>query len=501
MTVTPDTKYEAEIVRLSILPEERYLKALADLVIDIAEANGIGKKETSHLKKVLIDIFRNIVKYGFKGDTCKPIDVILSKRLHTFVIALEDRGLPFDYENLKQGEDKLFRSYMSRGYADTVNFSSLGNRGNRTEIIKNLPSSDIRQEMDISEHHEHLKAAPAPPDAEFTIEVFDHKNVNDLVRLVYKCYGYTYANEFMYYPERIEALLHSDLMTSCGAYDGDKELIGHLALVFAKPGARVGESGEAVVDPRYRGRSIFQKMKNFLKEQSTSNGLFGIYSEAVTVHPYSQKGNLDVGASEIGYLLGYSPGTVSFQNITDGEKPRRQSVALMYLPVLQSPTGKVYIPGVYKDILAEIYSNIKIKREFLAEDTDYTFDPDSESKVSVKLRADHNQGIITVKSYGPSTLSEIKYHHRKLLLEQVDCIYADIPLNQEGSGHTAKALRELGFFFGYVVPEYSDSDVLRLQYLNNVEISRDDIKTASTFGEKLLDFIFRDMAYLDQKAT
>ncbi len=493
MTNTTNTKHEIEIARLSILPEDRYLKALVDLVSDIAEANGISRKETSHLDKVLMDIFRNIVKYGFQDDTCHPIDVIVSKRLHTLVIALEDRGLPFDYENLEHGEDKRFKSYMSKGYADTVKFRSLGNRGNRTEIVKNLPSRDIREEMDISEHHEHMKAEPAPPDAEFSIEVFNHKNVNDLVRLVYKCYGYTYANEFMYYPVQIEALLHGDLMTSCGTYDSAGELIGHLALVFSKPGARVGESGEAVVDPRYRGRKIFQKMKNFLKMQSAENSIVGIYSEAVTVHPYSQKGNLDIGSSEIGYLLGYSPGTVSFQNITEGEKPRRQSVALMYLPVLESEPVKIYVPEAYKELIAEIYENIGIKREIITEDRDFRVDPESESRVSVKVRADHNQGIITVESYGESTLSEIKYHLRKLCMEHVDCIYTELPLNLEGAGHVAQALRDLGFFFGYVVPEYSDSDILRLQYLNNVEIEREDIKTASPFGEKLLGFIFEDL--------
>lgn len=493
MTLAPENKHEKEIARLSILPEDRYLKALVDMVSDIAEANGISRKETSHLDKVLMDIFRNIVTYGFQDDTCTPIDVIVLRRLHALVIALEDRGLPFDYENLEHGEDKRFRSYMSKGYADSVNFQSLGKYGNRTEIVKNLPASDIREEMDISEHHEHMKAEPAPPDAQFTIEVFNHKNINDLVRLVYKCYGYTYANEFMYYPEQIEALLHGDLMTSCGAYDSTGELIGHLALVFSKPGARVGESGEAVVDPRYRGRKIFQKMKNFLKEESAANGIVGIYSEAVTVHPYSQKGNLDIGASEIGYLLGYSPGTVSFQNITDGEKPRRQSVALMYLPVLESEPSKIYSPEAYKKIISDIYSNIGIKREIITEDRDFKYAADSESKVSVKVRTDHNQGIISVESYGDSTVGEIRYHLRKLCVEHIDCIYADLPINHKGAGHTAEALREIGFFFGYVVPEYADSDILRLQYLNNVEIEREDIKTASTFGEELLGFIFEDM--------
>jgi len=493
MSDTPETKHEIQIARLSILPEDRYLRAAMDMVNGIAGANGFGKKDTKRLDEVLNDIFRNIVKYGFQGDTCHPVDVIVSKRLHTLVIALEDKGLPFDFEKLEHGEDERFRSYMFKGYADNVQFMSLGNRGNRTEIVKNLPAKDIREEMDIREHHKHLKAEPAPPDAKFTIEIFNHKDVNDLVRLVYKCYGYTYPNEFMYYPEKIEALLHGDLMASCGAYDSNGKLIGHLALVFSKPGARVGESGEAVVDPRYRGRQIFQKMKSFMKDYCASNSIVGIYSEAVTVHPYSQKGNLDIGAGEIGYLLGYSPGSVSFQNISDKEKPRRQSVALMYLPVLESDSANIYVPEAYKKLIGDIYKNIGVKRNLITEVGDFKFGKKSESKVQVSVRTDHNQGIITVESSGDNTLGEISYHLEKLCLERVDCIYADLPLNLEGTGHIAEALMGMGFFLGYVVPEYADSDVLRLQYLNNVEISRDDIKTASPFGEELLDFIFGDM--------
>jgi serine/threonine-protein kinase RsbW len=67
-------------------------------------------------------------------------------------------------------------------------------------------------------------------------------------------------------------------------------------------------------------------------------------------------------------------------------------------------------------------------------------------------------------------------------------------MKQRGAGCVASAVRKLGFFFGCVIPEYRDGDILRLQYLNNVEISREDIKTASEFGEKLLGAILADMS-------
>ena len=489
---TNNSNIDKEIAHLKILPEQRYLRAIVDLVSDLANANGISKKDIKNLDKVLVEIFNNIVKYGFQNDTCKSIEISIFKRLHTLVISLEDKGLPFDYENLELGEDKRFKSYLSKGYADQVNFYCLGTLGNKTEIVKNLPASDIRETMQISEHHQHLEIEPVGPGAEIKIEHFQQDKIHELVRLVYKCYGYTYANEFMYYPEQIESRLHSKLMSSCGAYNKDNELIGHLAFIFSNQDAKVGESGEAVVDPRYRGNGIFPKMKSFLTDHAVKHELIGVYGEAVTIHPYSQKGSLELGSTETGFLLGYSPGTVSFQNISENEKPRRQSIALMYTPIAKSKKAKIYVPEKYLEIINTIYSRMGYERELVIENQESVYQHSDPGHVSVTMRSDHNQGIITVSKFGNNTLNEIRFHLKQLRLQRTDCIYVDLPLNQSGSGYKASKLRELGFFYGYIIPEYSDSDVLRLQYLNNVEIDREDIKTASEFGAQLLDLIMND---------
>ncbi len=143
---------EAELARITILPEKAVIKALVDMVTDIAESCGIGRKESDNLDRVLVDIMDNIVKFGFEGSRNKPIEVIISRRLHALVVAVEDKGLPFDYEKLERGEEKRFGSYLSRHYADEVHFATLGAGGNRTEIVKNLPATDIRQ------HYGHIRA-------------------------------------------------------------------------------------------------------------------------------------------------------------------------------------------------------------------------------------------------------------------------------------------------------------------------------------------------------
>jgi anti-sigma regulatory factor (Ser/Thr protein kinase)/GNAT superfamily N-acetyltransferase len=486
------TQPELEIARVRITAEKSNLDALVDLVTDIAEANGISEKDALKLDQVLDDILENIVRYGFEGDAQNPVDIIISKRLHSLVVAVEDKGLPFDYDRMESGEEIRFKSHLSKHYADEVHFQSLGNRGNRTAIVKNLPAYDIREVMHISEHHEHVKAEPAPPDEPISIDMFDMDKVHELVRLVYKCYGYTYANEFMYYPEQIEARLKSGIMNSAGAYNSSGDLIGHLGFIYSKPGSRVVESGEAVVDPRYRGRGIFQMMKNYLKEYVAQKNVLGIYGEAVTIHPYSQKGSLELGGRETGYLLGYSPGTVTFHNISEEEKPRRQSVAFMYTPVSAAEGRKVYVPEVYKDMLANIYERAGFDRILIPEDENAGLRRRGKGRTNILFRHDHNQAFIQIDKPGSKTLNEIRFQLKHLTIERFDCIYLDIPLREKGAGYIASEARNMGFFFGCVMPEYDEGDALRLQYLNNVDISKDDIKTASEFGRSLLENIFED---------
>jgi hypothetical protein len=85
----------------------------------------------------------------------------------------------------------------------------------------------------------------------------------------------------------------------------------------------------------------------------------------------------------------------------------------------------------------------------------------------------------------------IRFRMRELCLHRIDCIYVDLPLCRPGTREAGDSLEELGFFFGCMIPEAREGDILRLQYLNNVEIKRDDVHTASDFGQELLETVFR----------
>jgi serine/threonine-protein kinase RsbW len=486
-----ENEAEHVLARVTVRADPHFLPALTDLVSDIATTAGLDKEGARKLDTVLDQVFRNVVEQGYKGDADQWIDVSVSRRTHALVVAVEDKGLPFDYRRLQANQDSRFTAILSAGYVDQVNFLNRGPGGNRVELIRELPAEDFRDRADPEEHKTTIEAPEAHPEEAISTRLMHPEEAADLARLVYRCYGYTYAGEFIYYPEKVEAKQRAGLMKSYVACNQRGELIGHLALTYPRPGAKVVESGQAVVDPRYRGHGLFQRMKRQARDDAAANQVVGIYSEAVTIHPYSQKGSLDVGAHEVGFLLGYTSGTVSFRNISESEKPRRQSVAFLYLTALDHVPMTVFLPAPYRGLAQAIYDAIGIQRQCVSEHATNQGLPSS-GHLTVSLRPDHNQALLTVDTLGRDSLDSIRSHLHELRLQRVDCIYVDLPLAQEGAGAVGTGLRELGFFFGALIPEFGQGDVLRLQYLNNVDIVPADIHTASEAGRKMLAAILED---------
>ncbi len=112
------------------------------------------------------------------------------------------------------------------------------------------------------------------------------------------------------------------------------------------------------------------------------------------------------------------------------------------------------------------------------------------SRISVDVRTDHNLAFARVEEPGSDLTELVGQRLRELCLHRVDCVYVDLPLSHPA---TARAgLEGWGLFFGGITLQAhpAGGDILRLQYLNNVEIERGDVSTASDFGRELLDLIF-----------
>jgi hypothetical protein len=230
-------------------------------------------------------------------------------------------------------------------------------------------------------------------------------------------------------------------------------------------------------------------MKTFMAEWAADAGMYGLYSEATAVHPYSQRGNLHLGARETGFLLGYIPASVSYKQIGESGEGRRGSVALFYMRVRDEPEREIYPPAPYLEAIRRVVEHNGLRRT-IGEVPDPALQP---SRISVEVRQDHNLAFLRVEEPGADLEELVRSHLRDLSLHRVDCVYLDLPLSHPATQRSAAGLNNLGVFFGGVIPEdhSGGGDVLRLQYLNNVQIETGDVSTASDFGEELLGLIFR----------
>ena len=480
---------EGPVARVTVTTGAELLPAVVDFVRQVARRLGLGDKAAEQLDQAVETVCRNVIERGFDPDEEGQYDVEILRRPGRVVIAVEDRGLPFDYTPLQDGADTALPEMLHRSFADEVRFINLGRGGNRVELIKHLSHTDVREHLPEAEHHRTVRAPAAPEDAQLEIRMMRPEESFELSRCVYRSYGYSYDWDYVYYPDRIRELQESGLMRSCVAVTQGGEFVGHLAVRVESPDSPVGEAGQAVVDPRFRGHHLFPKMKTFLAERAKNARMYGLYSEATAVHPYSQKGNLHLGAKETGFLLGYIPASVSYKEIGEDREGRRGSVALIYMRTNPEPERTIYPPAAYREAVRRIVEHNGLRRTG-GDGSEAEVPP--ASRMSVDVRRDHNLAFLRVEEPGADLQELVRLRLRDLCLHRVDCIYVDLPLSHPAVQSAGARLNELGFFFGGIIPELRDGDVLRLQYLNEVDVRPKDVSTASDFGGELVNLIFEE---------
>ncbi len=401
-------------------------------------------------------------------------------------VTIEDRGMSSGLEKPEPAGRSGPGTIPVEAFADEVDLLSLGHRVKRVEIVRSLPLWDIVPESSMPQ----ATAKPVPSDAPVELRLMRPDEGLDLARLVYRCYGYGYARDSIYSPETVREYLKSGLVISYVAVTPDGEIVGHVALVRHRPEDRVGEMGQAVVDPRYRGRGLLEKLSQCVVNRAREDGLAGAFAEAVTAHPYSQKSALSLGFRETGVLLGFLPAKTVPGRASDREAPRRSSIILFYMAFNQRPGVPVYPPLHHEPIIRSIYENAGIKRSFSgAADSGGPAGLPPRSRIGVSIRAAAGHACIRVLEYGADLETAVRSYFDELCNRRIDCIYLDPPLEDPAAQSSCAAMELLGFFFGGIVPETPAGDVLRLQYLNNVEIHPAGLQTASHFSRGLLDYV------------
>jgi GNAT superfamily N-acetyltransferase len=327
-------------------------------------------------------------------------------------------------------------------------------------------------------------------DAAFRFLSPDEANV--LTGAIEVAYGDSYDVRWVYDEAEVRARLADGRYVSCVAESPDGELLCHEGMSMAAAGDAVAHTGQAVTMPIARGQHIFTRTKGFLMDWARERGLAGMFSEATAAHPYSQRANVELGAHETGFLLGWIPASVA-NDAAGGASRKRQSAALFYTKLNDGHERRVYAPPRHHEIVGQTLALCELRGTLSVPPPGCELP--AATRFEVEVDGDHNLALITVLVPGADLETVLRAERRHLFHRLgLDAIYVDLPLEQPATALVADDLERLGVSYAGVFPNRrTDGDVLRMQSLHGVRVKADDVAVASDHGRELLDYVLADL--------
>ncbi|MEQ8767864.1 MAG: hypothetical protein RL885_28430 [Planctomycetota bacterium] len=484
-TVPGASKRSGELVRIR-LHGERCLKAAGAAAASVAGNLGFVDEDRSRVESVVLGLCREVVEHHFDSPSDADFTLILSERPGGLDIRIEDRGLPYPADEFSLGRETLIGRLHARGEVDSLRFESRGLEGNNIQVGF---SPSARQQKHLADQSA-VDTDPVPVDAHVSVRPFKPKDAPAIARCAYRCYGYTYANDFIYYPDQLRSLIERNLLQSLVGVNEHDEVVGHYGLFREHDDSRVAETGLAFVDPRYRNHHLLHTLKEAVNSTIESLGLVATFADAVAVHEITQKANVKTGAVETGLLLAEIPAFTTFCGFD--QEPRQRGTVVLYFHVIGNvPRRTVHLPACYRDLLTGIYDRLGLDRSLAESSTD---GPADRTSLHVEIKSRRGLARIEVERAGRDIVSEVTRAFEALCQERFDVIHLDLDLGDPAQMAAVDAMRELGFFFGGLIPELWQTDVLRLQFLNELELDTSRIILYSDEAKALLQFLEQERA-------
>ncbi len=483
------------LARVTLPADPASVPALQRFMMQAASACVDCPEDLPPLGQLVEEVALHVIRTAFDPGETGEYTAELTKRPDQVVFAIEDKGLPAPFHTPpngaasgESGERSGFQPFFPANLAHRVAFLNLGRGGKRLEVARALSGPPGAGPLDDGGAD-----ADEPPRAldSVTLRLLEPADAASLSRLMYRSYGYTYGSEFVYYPERIVAMLASGTLVSLIAVNEADEVVGHLAMLLHGPDSTTGETAMAAVDPRYRGRRLFERMKDEMRDLAQSRRFFGLYSEAVAVHTFTQKGNLALGGFETGFLLAFTPATQVFRKISDGPVADRRSAVLFYLRTNDEPDRVIHAPSHHRAVMESIVQRGGMNRRIDAPPPHLSLHGlrGRSTALDVAARQDVGRAFLTVRTFGADVLKRVQEELRTLCRHGYACVYLELPLSDPMTAVLCKGFEAFGFFFAGLLFEVDGGDALRLQYLNGAAVNQDDIKVASEFGRDLLSYV------------
>lgn len=318
-------------------------------------------------------------------------------------------------------------------------------------------------------------------------DLFRPEDARGVAELFTEVYGKDYPARIVYQPDKlIEAFERGDNIPIV-VRTGDGRLIGYASFFRVAPNKGVYEKGNGAVSLAYRNAGIMGMI--FEHVGKIVSGIAGIkvfFGEAVCNHVYIQKAALaHLPFVETALEVDLMPAEAYIQ---EKSAAGRVSTLLMFITVVRHP-HTIYAPDAYSDQFKYIYGVL---------DDERIFSPAKENlppSLATRIETDiyDSAQVARIKAYeaGADLRDVLKDKEEELLRQSIRVMQVFLDLSCPWIGKTTDILRENGYFFGGILPQWFGEDGLLMQKIAGAP-NWDGIHVFSERARKILEFIRSD---------
>ena len=474
------------ILRMS-LAHSSTLGVAARAVADTAEALGLAPVERTQLEALMSEALTAVIADSFDGATSIDVDVTVTHEPGRIDISLQQHGAPSTYVSGQLPE--RLETLLRLGYADSMQFVSDGVRGSELKVSRLISTRALIDDADFVASTEAIEQV-----VDLDSVVIRDLTIDDAIevaRLYFRTYGYTkIGSSWIYEPDVFRHKLESGQHLGTIAVTPTGRVVGHVGLLRSDASHRTASWGPMAVDPAFRKRGLAERMNTSFFLRFPSLKLRGLYAEAVTAHPASQKTALQQGAHEVGLVLGRQPADLDFIGF-DGPSGFRRAVMVFFIPFFKPTIEPSYIPPLYREICTRIYTKINLPRTIISEPTVARSDLPSQSQFTTELLSATQYAQINVVNYGADFYEALQGLIVRFERQQFEVITLHLPVADPFTSHFGSGLGELGLSFNAIFPEQECGDVIVFG-MTITEQDPETIAVASEWGQELRDFVVGD---------
>lgn len=471
---------------------EAHIKAIepaTDFTYKWCESMGMQKDEAARFTLAVDELLTDMILFAYP-DTDGYIELWYRYSLPQLEIIIQESGEPFDPDKYWYSRDKALEENnfegagleLVRQLTDHFLYLNRGRDGKEFRLSKQLSEKSY---SDIQRYNEDTPESTEVEDFTYELSPVTKEDAEDIAKLIYRSYDYSYSKEDLYFPKQNELAIEYGKKFGIIVRTQRGYPVGYFTVIKAQD-SLIGEVGEAVVSPPHRKKGLMNHMMKGLIDMSKKRGIMGLYGLALTVHTISQKVNKTFGFGSTALLVAVTRGSKHADFITDDGQPK--SILVDFLPLKRSWNPTVYLPEHYRLILQKLYDQFGVSLD-IKDSSLYTVGEAGKTEMNLKFTYKNKTAQVVVTNIGDHFITSAESMMRSLQEVDLHAVYFDIPLQNTPNNEAVEWLRTNGFIFAGLMPmNHYEKDFLRLQKIL-VPVNFDRINVYSEIAKNLKNFI------------